>query len=491
MFSNGERGGPMATYLVDAKELPNFTLMVNTTVNRVIRDGNTATGVNVQAFLPGGQCGDIKLATGGRVVLSAGAFGSPKILLRSGIGPQDQLEIVKKAEADKMVDEADWINLPVGENLDDHANTEIVITHPNVEFYDFYEAYDNPIKSDAEKYLDSRSGILAQSAPNLGVVFWHHQVGPDGITRSNQWTARIESGHGVKSNKSISLSHYLGRGKTSRGRTTITSGLNMIVSQTPYLNNENDLAATKGSIETVIAALTADKQVEVVFPAKNTTIDQHLENYAQTTGGRSGNHWMGSCKMGTDSGLENGTAVVDTNTKVYGMENLFVVDASIFPEMITTNPSALIVSVAEHASEKILALESTSSAGNTTVVPEVAPVASNTTVSAKPSVPLSTGLATLEPSAPASNNTEVATPTATSVAEPLSSAAEATSAAQATSSAASSAAAPAASSTSGSTAALQEWATCGGSSDYKGSTTCAEGLTCKKWNDYYSQCIKA
>lgn len=193
--------------------------------------------------------------------------------------------------------------------------------------------------------------------------------------------------------------------------------------------------------------------------------------------------------MGTDSGLENGTAVVDTNTKVYGMENLFVVDASIFPEMITTNPSALIVSVAEHASEKILALEGTTSAGNTTVVPEVAPVASNATLSAKPTAPLSTGIATIESSVTAGNNTVVAVPTATTVPEPVSSAAEATSAAQATSSAASSAAAPSASSASSGPGA--EWSTCGGNSDYKGATTCAEGLTCKKWNDYYSQCIKA
>lgn len=59
--------------------------------------------------------------------------------------------------------------------------------------------------------------------------------------------------------------------------------------------------------------------------------------------------------MGTDSGLEGGTAVVDTNAKVYGMDNLFVVDASIFPGMVSTNPSALIVAAAEHASELILA----------------------------------------------------------------------------------------------------------------------------------------
>lgn len=73
--------------------------------------------------------------------------------------------------------------------------------------------------------------------------------------------------------------------------------------------------------------------------------------------------------MGTDSGLiNNGTSVVDVNTKVYGTDNLFVVDASIFPGMMSNNPSALIVAVAEHASEKILALaasDSTSVVTNT------------------------------------------------------------------------------------------------------------------------------
>jgi cellobiose dehydrogenase (acceptor) len=58
--------------------------------------------------------------------------------------------------------------------------------------------------------------------------------------------------------------------------------------------------------------------------------------------------------MGTDSGLNGGTAVVDTNAKVYGTNNLFIVDASIFPGMVSTNPSALIVAAAEHASELIL-----------------------------------------------------------------------------------------------------------------------------------------
>ena len=75
-------------------------------------------------------------------------------------------------------------------------------------------------------------------------------------------------------------------------------------------------------------------------------------------GARRANHWMGTAKMGTDSALmANGTAVVDTNNKVYGTDNIFVMDASIFPGQVTTNPSALIVTASEHASERILALK--------------------------------------------------------------------------------------------------------------------------------------
>jgi cellobiose dehydrogenase (acceptor) len=71
---------------------------------------------------------------------------------------------------------------------------------------------------------------------------------------------------------------------------------------------------------------------------------------------RRANHWIGTAKIGTDDGRVGGTSVVDVNTKVYGTDNLFVVDASIFPGMVTTNPSALIVVAAERASERILAL---------------------------------------------------------------------------------------------------------------------------------------
>jgi len=128
MFSNGERGGPLATYLRSAKKRSNFNLWLNTSVKRVIREGGHITGVEVEPFRSGGYQGIVPVTpTTGRVILSAGTFGSAKILLRSGIGPTDQLQVVKASEKDgaTMISSSDWINLPVGYNLDDHLNVSL------------------------------------------------------------------------------------------------------------------------------------------------------------------------------------------------------------------------------------------------------------------------------------------------------------------------------------------------------------------------------
>lgn len=84
MYSNGERGGPMATYLVTAMTRPNFDLWLNTSVERIVRTGGHAIGLEVIPTQNGGYEGTIQLTpTTGRVIVSAGVFGTTKLLFRS------------------------------------------------------------------------------------------------------------------------------------------------------------------------------------------------------------------------------------------------------------------------------------------------------------------------------------------------------------------------------------------------------------------------
>jgi cellobiose dehydrogenase (acceptor) len=87
-LENAERHGPLATYLVMALMRQKFRLWTNTNVRRLIREGGHVTGVEVECSKGGsvglGYYGIVKVKpTTGRVVLSAGTFGSAKVLFRS------------------------------------------------------------------------------------------------------------------------------------------------------------------------------------------------------------------------------------------------------------------------------------------------------------------------------------------------------------------------------------------------------------------------
>ncbi|CAI4215006.1 unnamed protein product [Parascedosporium putredinis] len=336
MFSNGERGGPLATYLVTASRNPNFSLWTNTAARRLIRDGDRVTGIELECNGATGRSGTIKVADTGRLT----------IVQRSAL------------DGESMVAEEQWLELPVGENLIDHLNTDVVVEHPNVYQYNYTAAWATPDENDVALYLRDRSGILAAAAPNIGPMIWDEVELSDGSTRQLQWTCRMEGSLDYFGNHTITMSMYLGRGVVSRGRMGLTPALTSRVISLPYLKNgTNDLEALAKGLDNIRNSLADVPDLTFLSPADNITTDQYLEDYVVNVGRRS-NHWMGTAKMGTDDGREeDGTAVVDADTKVYGVDNLFIVDASIFPGMVTGNPSAMIVIVAERAAERILALE--------------------------------------------------------------------------------------------------------------------------------------
>jgi cellobiose dehydrogenase (acceptor) len=363
MFANGERGGPLATYLRTAKQRSNFKLQTDTMVRRIIRSGGTASGIEVYASNPTtGKTGIYKLKANGSVILSAGTFGTAKILFRSGIGPKDQLDIVKASTLDgaTMIDSSQWILSPVGYNIVDHTNTDLVVSHPSIKPYDFYGAYDNPITADKNLYLNQRAGILSTAAPGIPLVLYDQIVGTDGITRQIQWTARAEGSLGETGDTLVTISQYLGTGITSRGRIVIKSNLGMTVGVEPHATTAADKAAIISGIENMLAAIKDysfdGTAITLLQPTASQSVEDYVNSYVQ---GRTSNHWLGSARLGTDDGTKLGGtsgSVVDLNTKVYGTSNIFVVDGSIFPGHVSTNPSAPILIAAEHAVKKIRAL---------------------------------------------------------------------------------------------------------------------------------------
>lgn len=457
MFIKGERGGPLATYMLTARSRSNFKIWFHTMGARVTRSGSRITGVDVEAQANGGYTGNVQLKTGGKVILTAGAFGTPKILWRSGIGSLDQLQVVAGVESSKMPPQSQWIYLPVGYNLMDHTNTDMVFEHPNIKPYDFYAAFDEPIAADRQAYVSSRSGVLATAAPGISLGIHHYVKGIDGIDRGIQWTGRDEGSLGYYSNTSITLSQYLGTGITSRGRLTITPQLRTAVTTKPWATTAADTQAIIDGLTILYNALSKVQGLTWIYPEPNSTPAQLATYVKQYVAGRGTNHWMGSCKMGTDDGRQsNGVSgsVVDTNTKVYGTDNLFIVDASIFPGMVQTNPTAPILVVAEHAAQKILNYGSTSTCGTATTTTVPGTVVTRTVTPAPVTITVTPGQTTTTTRTTTTTTRTTTTTTTTRVI--------------------------------GDCAA--KYGQCGGQG-WTGATCCQSGSTCRVSNQYYSQCL--
>jgi cellobiose dehydrogenase (acceptor) len=317
--------------------MPNFTLSLKSKVVRVVRDGKTITGVEVDNGSSTRQI--INLKPGGSVILASGTLSTPRILFNSGIGPEAQIQTVANGSTGvKLPPRADWIDLPVGKHLQDHPIFTVTLKTKDSLAAINSTAFTSPSQTDIDLFAKG-SGLLAQSGQRF--VYWTSVKTADGSEHFYQGTCNAPSDNTLK------VKLYMTHGASSTGSLGITSSGDTAIIDKPYLNTDNDREAALAAVQQLIDF--TRKPDSILSIAGNATAE------SLTKENTSGNHWVGTARIGAEN---DGSSVVDTNTKVWGTDNLYVVDASIHPDLPTGNSMAIVMVAAEHAAEKIISARS-------------------------------------------------------------------------------------------------------------------------------------
>ncbi|PVI00329.1 carbohydrate-binding module family 1 protein [Periconia macrospinosa] len=454
---NGRRAGPVGTYLPLMQGKSNFKLLLETMVLRAVRTNSSITGVETQD--KAGKRTIYNVSPNGKVILAAGAMSTPRILFRSGIGPKSQIEIVKTGSVPiTLPDETAWIDSPVG-FVRDHTNLALQFNVTSGMTIMGSDAYLTPSQTDIDLYTQQASGPLTSSSIMRLNSFRT-------ITTSDNTSLIVQTINYATQNNTINTIFVLTHNTTSSGMLGITPEGNTVWTTSPYLHTPTDREAMALAIDEWLAMTRAPNSTIAYNGPANIT-GAEIVATAKTS---AGTHMTGTTIMGVDPK----DSVVDADCKVWGTENLFVVDAGMHADLPTGNTQAIVGVAAEHAAKRIIALGTTGGSNSTLPLP------SNGTATLPPTT---TPVPTKNVSS-SSSVSVVPLPTSSSSLLPLPS----SSAGLPTSSTAPSTPSP--TTTASPADVVKEWDQCGGET-YKGATTCAEGLVCKMWNPWYAQCVKA
>jgi choline dehydrogenase len=304
---DGTRWSTAFAYLDEARPRRNLTILADTAVDRVELDGTrgvaaiTAEGERVEA---------------GIIVLAAGAYSTPAILLRSGIGPADEL-----ARHDVPVVQP----LPVGDVLLDHHGTGI--------------------RWERTTALDRAT---ADHVAGSGPVFQPHALVKAASATCSpgswdlhllSWTSPADDGTGYEA--SVAVFHLKPR---SAGRVRLQSRdpAALPVVERGFLRDPSDLATIVEGIE-LAREIAAQPPLARLLGREREPGNEDLAVYATRTL-RNYFHPAGTCGIGR---------VVDTRGRVLGTEALVVADASVMPTIPRANTNLTTVAIAERLAETI------------------------------------------------------------------------------------------------------------------------------------------
>jgi choline dehydrogenase-like flavoprotein len=327
---NGMRCSAAVAFLHPALGRPNLKVVTDALATRILFDGARATGVEI---IRHGELQEIHAET--EVVLSAGAYNSPQLLLLSGVGPASDL-------AQLMIPVR--VDLPVGEGLQDHPSVGMS-WHSDTEGLLTAGSPDN-----AQRLSSEGRGPLTSNVAEAGGFF---------RTRSGLEAPDIQF-HAVPANSLIGeegLASSTTRGvafgpcvlkPTSRGKLSLRSadpGRKPRIVHNYFATEEDRRSMIEGlRIGLDIAAqpaLRAHIKAPNFVPKSRSDADvwDYVRQYASTV-----YHPTSTCAIGP---------VVDSELKVHGVERLRVVDASVMPSVVRGNTNAPTIMIADKGADLI------------------------------------------------------------------------------------------------------------------------------------------
>lgn len=346
-IKNEKRHSTAVAFLKPILDRSNLHVITRAHVNKVIVEGSRAVGVS---YFQEGKSNEIAYA-GKEIVLSAGAFNSPQILMLSGIADKTTLQ-------DHSIEAVH--HLPgVGQNLQDHLFCSVsAISEQQM-------GLNHGIKPLGQlknmlKYFLTKGGPLT-----IGILEAYAFVSidhPEDRVNLQYQFAPMQSGAGynydvydiktLPTDDGYTILPGLVNPK-SRGYVTLRSGnpLDAPVIQPNFLEAKEDLDLLVKGVKMGLDILNHPSfdayRKEIISPpdrSSDEAIQEHVKNSLETI-----YHPVGTCKMGNDD-----LAVVNERLQVHGVVGLRVVDASIMPTIVTGNTNAPVIMIAEKASDMIL-----------------------------------------------------------------------------------------------------------------------------------------
>ena len=349
---NGVRWSTANAYLRPAMKRNNLTVVTHALVHKVLLEDKKAVGVRYEVK---GQI--IDQLCNKEVLLSAGSIGSPHILQLSGIGKAETLQAAGIEQQHELPG--------VGENLQDH-----------LEFYFQFKCL-KPISLNGKidplnKLLIGMRWILNKSG--LGATNHFESCGFIRSKASLEWpdlqyhflpaAMRYDgkeafAGHGFQ----VHIGHNKPK---SRGAVKVVSSDVNVAPQIQfnYLSHQDDIEGFRACVRLTREIINQpgldEYRGEEIQPGLTIQTNEEIDEFVRSSV-ESAYHPSCSCKMGEDE-----MAVVNSETKVHGIEGLRVVDSSIFPTIPNGNLNSPTIMVAERAADIIL--------GKTLLAPSTAKV---------------------------------------------------------------------------------------------------------------------